>query len=644
MVSGNTTLNNSNNDVNTIAAENGGTTSFEDSDGYTVGTVSVDGMSVTGFPAPEIDFQGNVLFGPTLTGTSVTRTYTIENTGDAPMELIGAPVTVSGPNMDEFAIVSQPTGPIGVGQNVTFDVVFTPTTAGLRTATLSIGNNSDVNPLVFNVQGTGTSSLINEKFDGPTTQLTTGNGFSLGAGVFQSNPATQYASSTLSPAIGLPASGVTITTEVTTTASSSTQFSNAYLVFDYVNATNYKLAGVETKNQLWVISQVSGSTYSRLASVADSSITAAATRNLRLQLTSAGATLVTETSGVADVSLAGSGFLTRNVGVGTVSASSQFDCFVIDPISTSPEINVQGNGATIANNSTVPSTSNGTNFGSTTTTGNITRTFTIQNTGGEALTLTGAPVTISGTNAADFSIVAQPSSSIAAGSSATFDINFTPGALGTRTASVSIANNDSDENPYNFAIQGTGSTEPTETKIVNENFESTPIELATNTGFTIVTRGNGNKVFQSPAGTRNASSTVTPAISPSTNQVRIMTNVALTTANETRFSNGYLVFDYVDANNFKVAGVEGKNKVWTIAQVSGSNYSKLVEVVDSQITETDNYDLDLLLTSTGATLTTRDGIGNLSIDGNFLGQNVGVGAVMALSQFDNFMVIELPNS
>ncbi len=74
-------------------------------------------------------------------------------------------------------------------------------------------------------------------------------------------------------------------------------------------------------------------------------------------------------------------------------------------------------------------------------------------------------------------------------------------------------------------------------------------------------------------------------------------------------------------------------------QVSGSNYSKLVEVVDSQITETDNYDLDLLLTSTGATLTTRDGIGNLSIDGNFLGQNVGVGAVMALSQFDNFMVI-----
>ncbi len=172
MVSGNTTLNNSNNDVNTIAAENGGTTSFEDSDGYTVGTVSVDGMSVTGFPAPAIDFQGNVLFGPTLTGTSVTRTYTIENTGDAPMELIGAPVTVSGPNMDEFAIVSQPTGPIGVGQNVTFDVVFTPTTAGLRTATLSIGNNSDVNPLVFNVQGTGTSSLVNEKFDGPTMNAT----------------------------------------------------------------------------------------------------------------------------------------------------------------------------------------------------------------------------------------------------------------------------------------------------------------------------------------------------------------------------------------------------------------------------------------------------------------------------------------
>jgi hypothetical protein len=37
---------------------------------------------------------------------------------------------------------------------------------------------------------------------------------------------------------------------------------------------------------------------------------------------------------------------------------------------------------------------------------------------------------------------------------------FSPSDTGVRTAAISIANNDDDENPYNFAIRGTGTTEP----------------------------------------------------------------------------------------------------------------------------------------------------------------------------------------
>ena len=86
------------------------------------------------------------------------------------------------------------------------------------------------------------------------------------------------------------------------------------------------------------------------------------------------------------------------------------------------------------------------------------RTFTIQNTGASSLSLTGSSpyVTISGTNAADFSVTAIPSNSIAASGSTTFQITFNPSDIGVRTASLSIANDDSDENPYNFDIQGTG--------------------------------------------------------------------------------------------------------------------------------------------------------------------------------------------
>jgi len=89
--------------------------------------------------------------------------------------------------------------------------------------------------------------------------------------------------------------------------------------------------------------------------------------------------------------------------------------------------------------------------------GAITRTFTISNSGGQDLNLTGAPlVSISGAAAGDFTVVSNPTTTVAAGATTTFQVRFAPSVAGTRSATVAVANNDSDENPYNFAIQGTG--------------------------------------------------------------------------------------------------------------------------------------------------------------------------------------------
>ena len=49
-----------------------------------------------------------------------------------------------------------------------------------------------------------------------------------------------------------------------------------------------------------------------------------------------------------------------------------------------------------------------------------------------------------------------PTSPVVAAGSTTFQVTFDPSANGLRTATITIANNDSDENPYNFSIQGTG--------------------------------------------------------------------------------------------------------------------------------------------------------------------------------------------
>ncbi len=133
--------------------------------------------------------------------------------------------------------------------------------------------------------------------------------------------------------------------------------------------------------------------------------------------------------------------------------------------SVTPEISIQGNSIIIEDGDATPTTSNYTDFGSVeAASGTITRTFTIQNTGTSTLSLTGTSpyIAINGTHAADFSVTSIPSASINLGESATFQITFDPSEYGMRRASVSIANDDSDENPYNFDIQGEGiNSEPT---------------------------------------------------------------------------------------------------------------------------------------------------------------------------------------
>jgi hypothetical protein len=101
------------------------------------------------------------------------------------------------------------------------------------------------------------------------------------------------------------------------------------------------------------------------------------------------------------------------------------DILITDFVGSSPEINLQGNSVSIVSGDTTPDLADHTDFGFVSTaSGTIVRTFTIQNLGTAALSLTGASpyITISGANAADFTVTAIPSNSIAASGSTTFNI------------------------------------------------------------------------------------------------------------------------------------------------------------------------------------------------------------------------------
>ena len=123
-----------------------------------------------------------------------------------------------------------------------------------------------------------------------------------------------------------------------------------------------------------------------------------------------------------------------------------------------PEIEVTSAGGLIVDGDSTPGTADGTDFGLAPLGSSTVRTFTVHNVGTQALHLTGTPrVALSGAAAADFAVTLLPASPVAAnGGSTTCQVRFTAGGVGLRSAVLSIANDDADEAPYNFAIQGTG--------------------------------------------------------------------------------------------------------------------------------------------------------------------------------------------
>lgn len=163
------------------------------------------------------------------------------------------------------------------------------------------------------------------------------------------------------------------------------------------------------------------------------------------------------------------------------------------------EISIKGNGIVIGDGDSTPRPADNTDFGIVNiASAHSAQSFLIENQGGKVLTLTGVPiVAISGAHAGDFSVLSQPASSITAGGSTTFQVSFDPSVAGERTATLIIANDDADENPYNFELKGTGLATP-EIEIsgngtpINDG-DSSP-ELSDHTDFGAISTESGNIV------------------------------------------------------------------------------------------------------------------------------------------------------
>ena len=347
------------------------------------------------------------------TGT-VDHTFTIKNTGTADLELTETPkVQVSGTNAGDFTVTVQPASPIASGGGTTtFTVRFDPGAAGTRSAKISIANNSADNPYTFAIQGTGAVPEMD----------VLGRGISIADG--DSSPSATDDTDFGSTPIAGGTVDHTFTIKNTGTAD-----------LNLTDTPKVRVSGTDAGDFTVTVQPASP--------VASGGGTT--TFTVRFDPNATGTRSATISIANNDVDENPYNFAIQ--GTGTVAAS--------------PEMDVQGGSpvVSIMDGNTTPSTADGTDFGTTLVTGGtVDHTFTIKNTGTGNLSLTDTPkVQVAGTNAADFTVTVQPASPVAdGGGTTTFTVCFAPSAAGTRSATISIANDDADENPYNFAIRGTG--------------------------------------------------------------------------------------------------------------------------------------------------------------------------------------------
>ena len=129
--------------------------------GIFIGAINVFGGNHVGIASGSTTAQasnGTSFGGVGTSGSaSVTRTFTISNTGVGHLVLLGVPrVMIGGAQASEFAVVVIPATATAPGGSTTFTVTFDPAALGARGASVSILSNDRFNPVfTFAITGTG---------------------------------------------------------------------------------------------------------------------------------------------------------------------------------------------------------------------------------------------------------------------------------------------------------------------------------------------------------------------------------------------------------------------------------------------------------------------------------------------------------
>ncbi|MCA8912944.1 MAG: choice-of-anchor D domain-containing protein [Planctomycetes bacterium] len=482
-------------------------------------TFTIAGMAYD--PTPEIDVQrpasNSIAVGgtDTVTGTAdtvpTTLTYTIENQDLGDLVLSGSPlVDVTPISNCNASLQSGPSTPITYNNTTTFVVSLTPTAAATWSFTISIANNdANEDPYTFTVTGVAaaapapeidlqrpaSTSIAVGATDNVTGTLATAptaltytiaNTGNLALSVSSPNiTTTNGCSATIStsppPSIAASSTG-TFTLTVTPSAQGNWSFGvsmangdsneNPYTWTVSGNAGPAPAPEIDlqrpagTSIPVNATDSVTGTVAGTLTTL---TYTIANTGNAALTCSTPNITSMNNCTALLSspppANIAASSTGTMNISV-TPSAQGawSFSASMVNgdanenpytwtvsgnaQATPAPEIDVQQPAG-----SSIPSGGNDVHLNFT---GTQTVTYTIENQGALVLNVTG--VTISNQAACTATVTMQPATTVAVGSTTTFDVQVVAPSSGAYTFTISIANNDANENPYVINFSGnTGS-------------------------------------------------------------------------------------------------------------------------------------------------------------------------------------------
>ncbi len=500
-------------------------------------------LTGTGVPlAPAVSMSPSSLpFGSQPVGsTSANQSVTLTNSGNAPLSISN--IALAGANAGDFAQTNTcpvGTGTLAAGSSCTIAVAFSPGASGVRSASLQLTDNAGDSPQSVALSGSGAapavsltpsslgfgSQLIGNTSAAQSVTLTNSGTASLSlsnitvaganAGDFAQTNNCPSAPATL-------ATGATCSISVTFAPTASGSRSANVQITDNAGDSPESVALTGTgaipapavslsPSSLTFGSQLVGSTSSSQSVTLTNSGTAPLSlSNIALAGANAGDFAQTNNCPAAPATLATGANCSISVmftptGSGNRSASIQ----ISDNAGNSPQsVAVAGTGIAPTVGLAPSTLAFGSQLVGATSSS---QSATLTNSGTAPLTI--GKIAVTGANAGDFAQTNNcpvTPATLAVGSTCTVSVTFTPGALGSRSASIQLTDN-APNSPQSIGVSGTGSSSSISfdkdlgTHV--ENVGSTTMKMTTSAAaasktrvFAFVTWSNATRTLSSVAG------------------------------------------------------------------------------------------------------------------------------------------------